>query len=211
MHQNDSQNCVPSPYTASPRSLSSALSIGLEQNERAPLSAITALSTVLQLQRSIFFCLEAFAAVAFLVSVLLFLAKIYIQTSKRGGQIWRLIEQQWPEKLLMASTATSFMSAASVTQVANALEFVTYKSGTTTVNIRAGHALQVLEWLAFASSALLYCAIDQRNRRLRGGNSSGPWKPGGTSGQALPPPMPPSPQSPVGFLPPPPPPPPPPQ
>ncbi|KAF4949467.1 hypothetical protein FGADI_8883 [Fusarium gaditjirri] len=166
----------------------------------SPVPGLRTLETALSLQRSIFFCLQAFAGVLFTISIILFVTRICIQISKRRAQSWRLIEQGWPEKALVASVAISVISAASTTQTGNALQFATEKLGAVSLHIKVGGTLQVLEWLAFAFSMTFYVVIVKRVAR---GRSEG--LPGGEKLTSFP--MPPPPR---GLQPPPPPPPPPP-
>ncbi|EXK23246.1 hypothetical protein FOMG_19975, partial [Fusarium oxysporum f. sp. melonis 26406] len=62
--------------------------------------------------------------------------------SKRRAQSWRLIEQGWSEKVLVASVAISVISAASTTQTGNALQFATKRLGAVSLHIKVGGTLQ---------------------------------------------------------------------
>ncbi|EWZ77807.1 hypothetical protein FOWG_17818 [Fusarium oxysporum f. sp. lycopersici MN25] len=198
---NNSHNCVATPYSTTPQSLSVALTSQLGRGGKGSLvPSLRTLETALQLQRSIFFCLQAFAGVLFIISILLFITRVCIQISKRRAQSWRLIEQGWPEKVLVASVAISVISAASTTQTGNALQFATKRLGAVSLHIKVGDTLQVLEWLAFAFSITFYVVIVKRVAR---GRNEG--LPGGEKLTSFPMPPPP----PRGLQPPPPPPPPP--
>ncbi|KAH6873644.1 hypothetical protein B0T10DRAFT_466176 [Thelonectria olida] len=172
LHRNGSQTCVATPYSVSPQSLKSTLSVRLSQNDINSELSTAIFSTALQLQRSICFCLQTFAGVLFISSLLLFLTRIYIHMSKWKRQQWRLIEQKWPEKVLISSVAISLINAASITQTGNALQFATGKLGNTSLSIRAGYTLQVLEWLGFAFSATFYAVVTKRSTRQSGNGLS---------------------------------------
>ncbi|KAJ9413415.1 hypothetical protein QL093DRAFT_2569519 [Fusarium oxysporum] len=130
-------NCVATPYSTTPQSLSVALTSQLGRGGKgSPVPSLRTLETALQLQRSIFFCLQAFAGVLFIISILLFITRVCIQISKRRAQSWRLIEQGWPEKVLVASVAISVISAASTTQTGNALQFATKRLGAVSLHIK---------------------------------------------------------------------------
>jgi hypothetical protein len=136
-----------------------------------------------------------------MISILFFLTRVYIQISKGRGRSWRFIDQGWSEKILVASIAISVISAASTTHTGNALQFATKRLGITSLGIKVGYTLQVLEWLAFAFSTTFYVVIVKRVAR-RGDEGL----PGGEKPTSFPmPPLPP----PRGLQPPPPPPPPP--
>ncbi|KAH7202794.1 hypothetical protein BKA60DRAFT_600643 [Fusarium oxysporum] len=130
-------NCVATPYSTTPQSLSAALTSQLGRGGKgSPVPSLRTLETALQLQRSIFFCLQAFAGVLFIISILLFVTRVCIQISKRRAQSWRFIEQGWSEKVLAASVAISVISAASTTQTGNALQFVTKRLGAVSLHIK---------------------------------------------------------------------------
>jgi hypothetical protein len=195
---NNSHNCVATPYSTTPQSLSAALTSQVGRGGKgSPVPSLRTLETALQLQRSIFFCLQAFAGVLFIISILLFITRVCIQISKRRAQSWRLIEQGWSEKVLVASVAISVINAASTTQTGNALQFATKRLGAISLHIKVGDTLQVLEWLAFAFSITFYVVIVKRVAR---GRSEG--LPGGEKLTSFPMPPPPPPR---GLQPPPPP------
>jgi hypothetical protein len=209
MSGHNSHFCVGTPYSASPQSLSAALTSQLGREDKGPMvPSLPILETALQLQRNIFFCLQAFAGVLFMVSILFFVTRVCIQMSKGSSRSWRFINQRWSEKILVASVAISVISAASTTQTGNALQFATKKPGATSLDIKVGYTLQVLEWLAFAFSTTFYIVIVKRvarrtNEGLPGGEklTSFPMQPPSLPGGLQPPP----PSLPRGLQPPPPP------
>lgn len=159
LHRNGSQTCVATPYAVSPQALHSVLSVDLAQGDTSSLLSTAILSAALQFQRSIFFSFEIFAGLIFLISLLFFLTKMSIQMSTGSRQERRFIQQKWPEKLLLASIAISLVNAVSVMQTGNALEFTTHKFSKALLVVKAGHILQILEWLAFGFSTVFYVII----------------------------------------------------
>lgn len=158
--------CVATPYSTTPQSLNAAIASQLDlEDNRSLVPSLSTVETGLQLQQGVFFCLQAFAGVLFMISILLYATRLGIQASKARGRSWRFIKQGWSEKVLMVSVLFSVVSAASVTQTGNALQFATKRSGVTPLHIKVGHTLQVLEWLAFALSATFYVVIVKRMAR----------------------------------------------
>lgn len=152
-----SRTCVATPYSMTPQLLNEAfVSQSGRQNTQSSIPSLRTLQTALRLQRDIFFCMQSFAGALFVVGTLLFAARVLIQVSKRKERSWRFIDQDWSGKVLLLSITVSLISATSITQTSNALRFATRESAVRSLHIKVGYTLQVLQWLASASSATFY-------------------------------------------------------
>lgn len=155
--------CVGTPYGTKPETVNATLALPSDRSSQrvqgnasqADALQATPLSIALDLQSKVFISLCAIAAVLFGISLVLLLLKSYLDkrlVDSDPGPGRRFL-QKAPPLCVFFSTGLAFASALAVMQAGNALEFATTGSRDGVI-FSSGKALQVLQWLVFAFSAL---------------------------------------------------------
>ncbi|KAH7323086.1 hypothetical protein B0I35DRAFT_192952 [Stachybotrys elegans] len=155
---NSTETCSSAPYSISSEELSTVLFPDLTPESQDSTLTTSTITKALQIQRHIFFSLKVFPGALFFLSTVVYALQAYAKSGNSMGRLRRLADGHWAEEILAVSVVLALVSAASVMQTANALEFSSRDLGAGSLGIRAGVTLQVLGWLAFACSTIL-CAL----------------------------------------------------
>lgn len=128
-----------------------------------PSTSIRLLEIGITLQSKIVLCLIVAASIFYALGTfcLLVLKRSFTAEVEEGRKAVNLREKLRSAclKLLWLSAALTLASALSVNQVTSALEYITRTESASEIQITGGKTLNILQWLAFASTSLFVTGV----------------------------------------------------